>query len=177
MEESEQVANLMGFGPGRNIISHFTTALNAPEEEFIFNKSDVGNPRIGIKHYDLTKAPLPSNDEKSTNLSFEASVLPKQNMIRIRHLKFDGQYEQPNSIRSGSDILSGIVKAGKSMGHDVYIDEDISYLALNNPRQTKVDLAKLKILESGISYYNKAGFYPENFDDVYQYNQTQRAKN
>jgi hypothetical protein len=53
------------------------------------------------------------------------------------------------------------------------VDEDVSGVKLNN--KYNVELAKLKILEGGVSFYKKAGYYPENFEENYLFNQRIRA--
>jgi hypothetical protein len=175
MDESAAVIDLMGFQPPDPLKQLFSSEFQAPENEFVVDEIDGPTPFVSIKHYDTRLENKPRPSEDATNMSFEAYVAPSKKEIRIHHLKYDGRNDQVNSIRSGSEILHRLTNVGKRLNHDVVVDEDVSQVSLNNSYRTKVDLAKLKILERGYSFYNKAGFYPPDFESVYQHNQVVRA--
>lgn len=175
MDQSDAVIDLMGFHPHHQIKRIFSTEFQAPEAEFDVEEIGGPTPFVSIKHYDTRVENLPQGGEESTNMSFHAHIAPSKNEIRIHHLKYNGRNDQINSLRSGSEILHRLANIGKRLHHDVVVDEDISEIPLNNSYRTKVDLAKLKILERGTSFYNKAGFYPPNFEAIYQHNQEVRA--
>jgi hypothetical protein len=176
MSESTDIISSINGGDAASIQSSMAYEFRAPKSEFQVEEIRGPTPLISIKHYDTALESLPQQGNESTNMSFHAYVAPTKKEIRIMNLKYDGKNDQVNSQRSGSQLLRHITNIGKNTSHDVYIDEDVSQLSLNNPYKTKVDLAKLKILERGYSFYNKAGFYPENFETIYRHNQKEREK-
>jgi hypothetical protein len=87
--------------------------------------------------------------------------------INIANLKYP---RQENCLLSGPNLLNKLIKLASQLDCSIFIETDTSSLTLSNPKQTIVDLAVLKILLNGESFYNKYGFQSNEYLQEYKYN-------
>ena len=138
--------------------------FNLPPDQFLTMEGETGNV---IKLFD------PRSGMGERNQVFKVRHDPADSRLIIRSIREDGDEEQSNVGYTGNEILYNLKSAARDAGiKNIHIGQDRANLSVRDEdgREIIFNLAKLKTLQTGHSWYNNHGFYGEDHDEVMNHN-------
>lgn len=143
--------------------------FNLPPDQFQTLSNETSNT---IKLFD------PRMHESEKNQVFKIRHDPVDSRLIIRSIREDGNEEQVNVGYTGNEILHALKSAARDAGiKHIHVGQDRANLTLQDEegRNIVFNLAKLKTLQTGHSWYNNHGFFGEDHDEVMAHNAKIRA--
>ena len=135
------------------------------------NEFSTAPENIQTTTYDNGNAIISLHDTSSGimehNQAFKISYQPQNNRVTIHSLREKDDVEQTNVLYSGQELLDRLKRAASNSNiRDLRIGEDRANLNLKDEENNTqpIDMAKLKILQHGETWYNRNGFRGPNYE-------------
>lgn len=166
------VVDGMGFGPSRGHVQSLSRLLNEPEDSFIANEgTDI------VQYFD----PHFVSNNRGFKIEITTHKVPDPSgfpgRIRIHDLREKENDPQPNVLKSGTELMHAINSLADQLNYDSMVVNDTATVELNSPTPSRrVDLAALSILLNGQSFYNKLGYFGNNYHNEYPHNENRRSQ-